>query len=222
MSAHIIEAQENERKRLSIELHDEFGQTLTAVGLNLSLIRNKLGVDCSKVVSERLDQTENAIELLYDQIHDLSLDLRPTILDDLGLTPTLRWYLNQHQERTGKTVLFSAKEVPGNSISGTVAVALYRILQEALTNITKYAEATTISVQLIKSNMNTELIISDDGVGFDLKSVQSRKIEERGLGLLGMRERLDLLDGSFRIQTAPGKGTTLHAIAPISQEKKDA
>jgi len=222
MSAHIIEAQENERKRLSIELHDEFGQTLTAVGLNLSLIRNKLGVDCSKVVSERLDQTENAIELLYDQIHDLSLDLRPTILDDLGLTPTLRWYLNQYQERTGKTVLFSAKEVPGNSISGTVAVALYRILQEALTNITKYAEATTISVQLIKSNMNTELIISDDGVGFDLKSVQSRKIEERGLGLLGMRERLDLLDGSFRIQTAPGKGTTLHAIAPISQEKKDA
>jgi len=215
MSAHIIEAQENERKRLSIELHDEFGQILTAVGLNLSMIRNKLGVDCCETVSERLNQTENAIENLYDQIHDLSLDLHPPILDDLGLTPTLRWYLNQYQELTGKKVQFSAEEVPDIIIPETVAVALYRILQEALTNITKYAEATTISAHLISSNATTELIISDDGAGFDLESVQSRKIGERGLGLLGMRERLDLLDGSLKIKTAPKKGTILHATVPI-------
>ncbi|MFH2129456.1 MAG: ABC transporter substrate binding protein [bacterium] len=221
MSAHIIEAQEMERKRLSVELHDEFGQMLTAVSLNLSLIRNKLGADCSRSVAERLDQTESAIENLYDQIHDLSLDLRPTILDDLGLTPTLRWYLNQYQERSGRQVHFSAGEEPGIAIPGAVAVALYRILQEALTNITKYAGASTITVRLITEPDTIQLIIADDGIGFDLEAIQSRNIKERGLGLVGMRERLDLLNGSLQIQTEPGRGTTLHAVVPIYHGEND-
>jgi signal transduction histidine kinase len=221
MSAHIIEAQENERKYLSAELHDEFGQTLTAIGLNLSLIRNKLGPNCIGAIDERLEQTARAIETLYDQTHDLALKLRPTILDDLGLTPTLRWYLNQYQEQTGRTVEFSADEHPDCAIPDTVAVTFYRILQEALTNITKYAAATAVSARLITRPHRIELTVTDNGVGFDLEAVMAKSIPNRGLGLVGMRERLDLLDGTLKIETGIGCGTTLQATVPINGNRHD-
>jgi signal transduction histidine kinase/ABC-type uncharacterized transport system substrate-binding protein len=215
MSASIIDAQEAERKRLSVELHDEFGQILTAVGLNLSLIRNKLGDDCSRTVADRLNQTEAAIENLYDQIRDLSLDLRPTILDDLGLIPTLRWFLNQYEERSGTRVSFAAEESSDIVIPGPIAVSLYRILQEALTNITKHAQANRISARLIVDPAEIQLIVSDDGVGFNLNEIITRKIEVRGLGLIGMRERIELLGGALKIETGNGNGTTLKATVPI-------
>lgn len=220
MSANIIEAQERERKRFSVDLHDEFGQTLTAVGLNLSLIKTKLGDDCSRSVADRLTETENSIEHLYDQIHDLSRDLRPTILDDLGLAPTLRWYMNQYQERTGTEVSFTVEETPGAVIPDAVAVALYRVLQEAMTNVTKYARAKSVDAHLKITGREVELSVSDNGAGFDLETIMSRRIQDRGLGLVGMRERLELLKGSLTIDTAPGTGTTLTAKIRLDGEKR--
>ena len=219
MSFHIIEAQEKERKRLSIDLHDEFGQTLTALGLNISLIKNKLGSNCNRLVSKRIEETAQAIENLYDQVHDLSLDLRPTILDDLGLAPTVRWYLNRYQERTGTQVHITVDEEPGVIIPDTIAVTFYRVLQEALTNSAKHARASVIHTALSISYEAIVLSLSDDGEGFDLEKVMSRSIQNRGLGLVGMRERIELLSGSFHIDTAPGKGTTLLARVALTGDK---
>lgn len=218
MSANIIEAQERERKRLSVDLHDEFGQTLTAVGLNLSLIKNRLGSKCSDTVRSKLMETEQSIEHLYDQVHDLSHDLRPTILDDLGLAPTLRWYLNQYGDRTGIDVQFTANEKSATSIPDPVAVAFYRVLQEALTNITKYSQATTIQAVLEVDIDHIRLTISDNGIGFDTEEALSRNNESRGLGLVGMRERMELLNGSFKISSAKGIGTSIEAFCYLKQE----
>ena len=113
MSMNIIDAQEQERKRISAELHDEFGQSLTAIGINFSVIQRKIGVGQSARLKGRMDEITKAIELLSDQVHNLSLDLRPPMLDDLGLIPTLRWFSNQFQERSGTHIYFS---IHNNSI----------------------------------------------------------------------------------------------------------
>jgi len=218
MSINILDAQENERKHLSAELHDEFGQTLTAIGLNLRVIRKKIENTCGMNVLNRMEETEESIERLSEQVHDLSLDLRPPMLDDLGLVPTLRWFLYQYGERSGLEVDFSVLEKKGTIIPGSVSVTMYRVLQEAFTNVTKYAQASKVTVHLEVTTSEIKLLVSDDGIGFDLHEVRSRDLGIRGLGLVGMRERLELLEGVLKIQSIKNRGTTLQATVPLKSQ----
>lgn len=219
MSLNILNVQEKERQHLSAELHDEFGQTLTAIGLNLSVIRKKLDKPQPVNIKPRLEEVEKSIELLSEQVHDLSLDLRPPMLDDLGLVPTLRWYLNQYKDRSGLNIDVSVSKNEDITVPRTVSVAMYRVLQEALNNVTKHAKAVSVTVQLVISVMEVKLRITDDGIGFDNSELRSQKQGMHGLGLIGMRERLEVLGGSLKIQTAKKNGgTTLLAVSPIRGE----
>ncbi len=219
MSLNILKAQEKERKLLSAELHDEFGQTLTAIGLNLSVMRRKLDKSQPEKIRPRLEEVEQSIELLSKQIHNLSLDLRPPILDDLGLIPSLRWYLNQYEDRSGLSIDFSVNAETEQLVPKPVSVTMYRVLQEALNNITKHAKATKVAVQISVTSSHVRLQVSDNGVGFDYNRVMSQNPSMQALGLIGMRERLELLDGSLAIKTAENCGTTLLAVSSI--DKKD-
>jgi len=221
MSAHILEAQEQERRRISAELHDEFGQTLTAIGFNLRKIRKAVASSGDADSLNRLEETENSLERLSGQVHDLSLDLRPLMLDDMGLGPTLRWYLNQYRERTGLETEYYADEGSDRVIPVSIATAFYRLLQEALTNITKYARASRVVVRLEQTERQLRLTVVDDGVGFDPVVVAAREPGLKGLGLMGMRERVELLGGSFKIQSGKGKGTLLQAVVPLEGEIND-
>ena len=215
MSINIIEAQEQERKRISAELHDEFGQSLTAIGLNFSVIRKKMGNSLASKVESRMIEIEKAIELLSDQVHNLSLDLRPPMLDDLGLVPTFRWFLNQYQERSGTIIKLSVEEIQEKAIPNQVSVTMYRVLQEALNNVFKHAEASKIEVSLILSNHSIMLKVCDNGKGFNVEDYRFTEPGKGGLGLLGMQERLELLNGYINVHSKKDSGTTIRAVAPL-------
>ncbi|MFK5954420.1 MAG: ABC transporter substrate binding protein [Desulfobacterium sp.] len=215
LSINIIEAQELERKRLSAELHDEFGQSLTAIGINFSVIRKKINGTQAAGINTRMEEIEQAIEGLSDQVHDLSLNLRPPMLDDLGLIPTVRWFLNQYHERNGIKINFSLENNQDIPVPNQVAVAMYRVVQEALNNITKHANASCITLRLDISSTSISLHIKDDGTGFNMDQLKLNKPGRGGLGLIGMKDRLDLLDGHMKIQSFKDRGTTLQAVAPI-------
>lgn len=216
MSLSIIGAQEIERKRLSAELHDEFGQSLTAIGINFSVIMRKIENLLDTKLKNRMGEIEQTIEHLSEQVHDLSLDLRPPMLDDLGLIPTFRWFVAQYQDRSGLQIEFSDNITGESTPSVQVAVTLYRVLQEALNNISKHAFATKAEVRLSISAMQVRLLIRDDGRGFDTNKYRQMEVGQGGIGLLGMRERLDLINASLDIHSVIDTGTTIQAIVPLT------
>lgn len=217
MSSNIIEAQEQERKRLSAELHDEFGQSLTAININLSVIRKKLNISENSKIHARMQEAEKSIEALSDQVHNLSLDLRPPMLDDLGLVPTLRWFLKQYHERNGIKLTFTHENPDESEVPDQIAVTIYRVLQEALNNVSKHAEASVIEISLIISKSSITLKVADNGKGFDVNTYKFHKPGKGGLGLLGMRERLDLLNGHMKIRSGKNEGTIIEAVAPLKR-----
>ena len=206
VSAHLINAQETERKHLSHELHDELGQAMTAIGLNLRLVKRNVEKNDARHIITLLEETEVCVKNMADQVHDMSLDLRPPMLDDLGLVATARWYLARCEQRTGLTAVFHARGNIEAEIPGTMAVALYRVLQETLNNIVKYAAATRVEVILRIGPKGAELAINDDGKGFS-----TDQIRQEAIGIFGMRERLQALGGTLAVQSAPGAGTAVVA-----------
>ncbi len=214
MSISIIEAQEQERKRISAELHDEFGQSLTAIGINFGVIKKITDKLQATAIAERVQEVEQAIELLSDQVHNLSLDLRPPMLDDLGLIPTFRWFANQFQQRNDIKILFSAENSGGAEVANQISVTMYRVLQEALNNVSKHAEATEVQVILDISTTSISLLVKDNGQGFDIQDYKFMEPGKSGLGLLGMQERVDLLNGYVSIESWSGQGTAIRAVVP--------
>lgn len=218
MSLSIIGAQELERKRLSAELHDEFGQSLTAIGINFSVIRRKIDSVLDNKMRNRMGEIEQTIEHLSEQVHDLSLDLRPPMLDDLGLIPTFRWFVAQYQDRSGLKIDFTVSITEESNLRSQVAVTMYRVLQEALNNVSKHACATKAEVQLSMCCDRVCLVVKDDGKGFDTNRYRHTEPGQGGIGLIGMHERLDLLNGTLEIYSILNAGTTIKAIIPITEE----
>jgi signal transduction histidine kinase len=199
----VVEAQELERARLARELHDETGQALTSILLGLKPFEaNAKGEDLEAVGALR----ELVVSTLQN-VRRLAVELRPSALDDLGLVPAI----DRLAQSFGETGVHVDVEAPiGDArLPEAVETTLYRIAQEALTNIAKHAEATRLSITLTRKNGSIAVIIEDDGKGFDPST------EVDGLGLLGMRERLALVGGTLRIETAPGAGTTIAAEVPV-------
>lgn len=223
--AKVIAAQEEERKRLARELHDETSQTLSALAMRLETAVAAFPDDLSR---QRLIEAKDLTVRTLDELHRLIYDLRPSVLDDLGLLSAIRWYAERHLEPLGVTVHweFSGQE---RRLQPEIETALFRVVQEAITNIAKYAHAESVLIQCVLKDDAINIEIEDDGDGFDpatvpvpgLPSVQtgvSARETRRGLGLMGMHERVELLGGSIVIDAAPGKGVRIAVTVPLKAE----
>jgi two-component system sensor histidine kinase UhpB len=208
----IIEAQENERRRISRELHDEIGQALYAIQFNLEMIDKDLPQTTS-IVRGRLGEAKSLSSQTLTAMRQLSQDLRPTMLDDLGLIPTLRWYVQNFSNRLN---IYSNFEAIGleEKLSPQIETALYRIVQEALNNIAKHAQADRVEVSLVIRDSRIYASIHDNGKGFDLEKVLHPESPEGGFGIIGIKERVSLLGGQIDIQSRPGFGTLISIEIP--------
>ena len=205
LSSQLMQVQEEERSRLARDLHDEVGQLLTALKIDLQDIQHG---EVRDVRFSPLTDSLDLVDRLLTQVRTLALDLRPSLLDDLGLVPALRWYANRQATRNGWTLSLSVEGMAVR-VPVPIEVACFRITQEALTNIAKYARAKTIDLTLRRQDEKVTLIIQDDGVGFDVPSARRRALGGGSIGLLGMEERVRLADGSLVISSVPGEGTRL-------------
>ncbi len=216
LSHRLLEVQENERRMLARELHDEIGQILTAVKIDLEVLRQNQLPDDLQI---RLNDDIGTLDKCLQQIRNLSLDLRPSILDDLGLLAALQWQLNRQTERAGFKSRFFADEFPSR-LHTDIETACFRIAQESLTNISRHAEAKNVELHLWVHQDDFVLSINDDGIGFDVDSTFTQAVRGATLGLLGMQERVKLLGGSFSITSKKGVGTTVQIQLPIKFREK--
>lgn len=219
LSHQILQAQEEERKRISRELHDQVVQTLSGINVQLAGLKTKAAIK-SKDLQRTITSTQRLVEQSVEIVHRFARELRPAVLDDLGLIPALRMYLKDFMEQTGIRVnLITATANRLEHVESATRTVLYRVAQAALSNIAKHAHASQVTVNLQKLPSAIQLAIKDDGQGFEVEKVLFAKRYKR-LGLLGMRERVEMVGGSFVLDSAPGKGTTIHAKIPL-QRKKD-
>jgi signal transduction histidine kinase len=217
LSSQLMEVQEKERKRIAQELHDQVGQMLQSMRMNLGRIKRDLGSRSEepKGKEDWLLDTEELLDQTIEDIRTLTSDLSPPMLVDFGLIPTLRWYIESYGKRSGIKVSLRAKE-KGYRLSQDIEFSLFRIIQEALTNVFKHARATEASVSVSKKDSSVIMSVRDNGVGFDPRETLS---PPKGMGLFGIKERVNLLGGNFEIISRPRKGTTLNINIPFSEVK---
>ena len=212
LSRQLLNAQEQERRRIAHELHDEIGQALSAIMVNLEAIELKPE---PATIAQRLRDTIGVADSTLQQVRNLSLDLRPSMLDDLGLAAALRWHLDQQAQRTGFVGQFVADTLQGE-LNPDIKVTCFRIAQEALTNVVRHAQAQHVMVEIDQLDHELKLSIRDDGVGFDVDKAWKTAVQGASLGVLGMQERAQLAGGQLVIDSAPGRGTDVHASLPLS------
>ncbi|MGB2698018.1 MAG: PAS domain S-box protein, partial [Candidatus Zixiibacteriota bacterium] len=207
LAQRVVSAQEEERKRIAQELHDEISQDLAYMKINTEITRKNVPAEFDQVI-QRIKDNENLIIQTLNKVRDLTSNLRPPLLDDLGLVETLRWYIKEFSRRTDiKVTLISDRY--RRRLTQDLEMVLYRISQEALANVAKHAQATQVSILLEKKNNFAVLTVKDDGIGFDLKKVQREQKMKKGFGLFSMEERVKLLNGSFKLTSKLKKGTSL-------------
>jgi len=202
----MVQVQENERRRVARELHDAVGQALTVIRLDLRSLQGRLGDD------DVLAGSIAIVDLAMDEIRRIAADLRPAVLDDLGLVPALRSALRSHADTAGFQGRFSASRLP--ALSASVATVCFRIAQEALTNVARHADATNVAVLVTVRGDHLLLTVHDDGRGFDAVHISQRPIGER-LGLVGMQERARLVGGTLEIRSLAGHGALVRARLPL-------
>jgi two-component system sensor histidine kinase UhpB len=212
LSSHAITAQEEERKRISRELHDQTAQSLTSILVMLRLIeKNGERGAIRAQLAELRELTSKAI----DEIGKLAMDLRPSTLDDLGLKAAVEWYARDYSEKMAANVDYEAIGFE-RRLPATVEVVIYRVVQEAFTNITKHAKADRVAVRLEQRADSVLVTVGDNGVGFNTQDALAAG-ERRSLGLFGMQERLALVQGSMEINSEVGRGTILSIEIPLDE-----
>jgi two-component system, NarL family, sensor histidine kinase UhpB len=207
----ILRAQEQERKRIARELHDETSQVLTSLLISLALLEESVS---SEEARRRVADTRALAHQTLRAVRNLSIDLRPSALDDLGLLPALRWYIKEYQQKCGVEVEFAASGFKGR-LPAEMETALYRVIQESLTNTAKHARARKAWVSLSEDAGEVRASVRDDGQGFDAPAVLRTPWQDRGLGLAGMQERVMLLNGTITIESQPGQGTRMEICIPV-------
>jgi len=216
MSSRILTAHEEERKRIARELHDDTAQAITSILVRLRLLeRSTEDSEVLKNVEELRELTSGAL----DSVRRMAMDLRPASLDDLGLVPALQSYAEQFSQSTPIAVSLEVEGL-GRRLPRDVELVLYRVFQEALTNVSKHASAKTALVQLTRRRNEVTLVIKDDGDGFD--PGEFSPTQGSGLGLFGMRERLTLVGGVVEVESEKGKGTKIEARVPLGRKKRTA
>jgi PAS domain S-box-containing protein len=212
----LIEAQEAERQHIARELHDQIGQVLTAIRINLQTIGTSCETEESQVL---IDQGITIIDSALEQVRNLSFELRPSLLDGLGLVAALRWYSDQYSRRTGIRTKTSTNLPEGQTrLSEELETACFRIAQEALTNVVRHAKAKNVFISLRNLDHKVVLSIRDDGIGFDERSTNGGAAAIH-LGLRGMKERALALSGTLEIESAPAGGTEIRASFPTNSKE---
>jgi signal transduction histidine kinase len=211
LATRLESAEEQERRRISHELHDELGQRLTAAKLNLQMLRQAEGAGPT---AEGLGEAVGMIDGMIDQVRDISLSLRPPLLDEAGLVPALEHYLQTVAARSGTAIEFELlREL--RSAPPEVSGVVFRVVQEAVNNALRHADANRIDVRLDPSPAAIVVEISDDGRGFDPEAARARARSGQHLGLLGMAERVRSAGGELDLQSEPGVGSTVRARVPL-------
>jgi PAS domain S-box-containing protein len=204
LSRRLLEVQDAERCDLAHELHDQIGQNLTALGINLNIMHSQLLEQLDQKTTARLEDSMKLVEETIESIRNMLVELRPPVLDDYGLLVALRWYSERFSGRARVSIILQGEESISR-LPPAVEMALFRIFQEALTNVAKHARASQVNVTLKEVNRMVQLTISDDGVGFD--STDRRLREKPGWGLITIEERAKALCGNVYVKSTPGKGT---------------
>ena len=215
LSTFLETARENERARMARELHDELGQTLTGLKLGLRALRDAKSSSVD-VAAARIDALTGMVDAAVVDLRRIAADLRPLMLDELGLGPAVEWLTGNFSTRHAIPVSLALAQLPPE-ISGECATAIFRILQELLTNVAKHANATAVSVTLCSERGEIDLEVSDNGGGIPM----ARRGQNAGFGLLGMEERAINIGGTLSLSSAPGRGTTVRARLPLRLERRE-
>ncbi|HXB68073.1 MAG TPA: MCP four helix bundle domain-containing protein [Candidatus Acidoferrales bacterium] len=208
LSARLLEAQENERRSISRELHDEVGQALTGVLVEMANLSTLIRTANNDAVAAKADEIKKQVEGSISVVRNMALLLRPSMLDDLGLVPALQWQAREVSKRGGLWVKVDADQV-AEDLPEDHKTCVYRIVQEALHNCVQHSGAHNVNIQVRQGSGELRLTVEDDGRGFDARQV-------RGMGLLGMEERVGYLDGRLAVESAPGRGTLLRVTLPLA------
>ena len=207
LSRRLVEVQESERRELARELHDRVGQNLTALGIDLEILKTRLSAVADAELQSRMEDSASLLEATVETIENVMAELRPPMLDDKGLFPAVDWYAKEFSKRTGINVVVSGEEMKVR-LAPEVEIALFRIVQEALNNVAKHARAKRVEISLERSGPECVLSVSDDGVGvFQDAAPEARTMP--GFGMASMRERAQVIGGRLEIHTAPGAGTRI-------------
>jgi signal transduction histidine kinase len=213
LSRKVLSAQEDERKKISRELHDVIAQNLTGINVCLATLTKEVSID-PEGMERHIARTQQLVDESVNIVHRFARQLRPAVLDDLGLIPALHTFMKQFKAETGIRVglsTFAAVE----QVNGDKRTALFRVAQEALTNVARHANATKVELKIQKVNGDVCMEIIDNGKGFPPRALKNNR-----LGLLGMRERLEMVGGTFTLISAPCKGTTICAQVPLSDKER--
>jgi len=215
----IIKAQEEERQRVARDIHDGPAQSMSNVVLKAEICERLIDVDVEKS-KEELKQLKKIVRESLQDVRRIIYNLRPMSLDDLGLIPTLQRYIMTFQDESGTAVSFKTRGVY-DDIKPVISLTVFRIVQEAISNINKHSKAQNVTVNLEFMDKKLKLYIYDDGEGFKVEELKNRTADiNGGFGLFNMRERIELLDGEFEISSQPGKGTRLNIVIPLIKEEE--
>jgi signal transduction histidine kinase len=209
LAAHLQNVREEEQTRISREIHDELGQMLTAIKMDVTSADRKLKI-APEIASTTLSRVLEMVDNTVKTIRRIASELRPSILEDLGLIEALEWQSREFEKRNQIKCVFTSSDST-LTIPREIAIGLYRIFQEALTNIARHSGATRVHANLLIEPEQLVMTITDDGKGFDPETIKSKK----SLGLVGMKERALMMKGKLYTETAPGKGTTIRIIVPL-------
>ncbi len=211
LSSRVLAVQEGERKRVASEIHDGIGQSLHAAKFKVENILKQATEDGVQVGPQL---SETILPILQENIVEarrLQMGLRPSILDDLGILPTISWFCREFQKTYSPIRIETGIEIQEEEVHPLLKTTIYRLMQEALNNVAKHSKADLVHLTLRKTDDKIQLIIEDTGQGFGLEEVLSVETSKRGFGLTSMRERVEISGGSFAIESAKGKGTTITA-----------
>lgn len=219
LSSYLLSAQERERRRIALELHDELGQSLTVMKLQLRSIERGLGRD-QGTLKKDCESTLQYVDQIIENVRRISRDLSPSILEDLGLTAALRWLVEDFAKHSDIKVSLDIPSID-NLFSNDAQILIYRIFQEAFTNIGKHAKADNVSVVIDNDEGMVNFLVEDDGKGFDMEQIEARYPTERSLGLVAMDERARMLGGLIKISGHIGRGTRISFSIPIDKGKSE-
>jgi signal transduction histidine kinase len=208
----VISAQEDERKRIARELHDETSQTLAALGMGVDAA---LATGAPAATTQRLADVRRLVDRMHQELHRMIVNLRPSVLDDLGLAAAIQWFAERHLNGAGVGVRCELTDLDVR-LPPEVETALFRAVQEAIVNIARHAHAESVLIQGAVDQGTVTIEIEDDGVGFEPQQVGSTPGSLRGVGLLGMRERIEILGGSMQLDSEPGGGTRVVMSVPAA------
>ncbi len=207
----VVDAQEAERDHIARELHDEIGQALALIKLNVRTVQR---LTHESDLAPSLEQSLGIIEDTLQRVRSLAVDLRPSMLDDLGLVTTLRWYVERHANWAGLEAEVMVESFEAR-IPQHLETVCFRVAQEALSNIARHAQARTVRLKLWQRDQAVHMLIRDDGIGFDVLGAQEQAVDGKSIGLLGMEDRVMLAGGQLAIESAPGRGTTVWLRLPL-------